>query len=488
MKLKENAKISPVASINMKIWGHMYSIRSFFKIKERDSRVRTEVAAGITTFLTMSYIIFLQPAILSGQLSGEPTGMSSQALIVGVCVAAAFGSILMGLWANYPIALAPGMGENFFFVSVIASCVSLGVAPPETAWQTALGVVFISGLIFLILSFLNVREALMNSISPSMKYAMAAGIGLFIALIGFQKGGVIHNEFGNYMLNTKGIDSYTSLIFFTGLFVIAVLHIRKVRGAILWGILASAAIALLVGKIHYGGLMKMPPSIGPVFAKMDFVNVFANILKLLPFIIIFTFMDMFDTLGTLVGVASQSGLMKDGKLPNAKRAFAADSIGTIFGVFCGQSTVTSYIESSAGVECGGRTGLTAVITGMCFLLAVLFTPFIEMIGHYPESGLNPIVAPALVIVGAMMIKCVRHIEWDDFSEAVPAFLILVGIPFMYSIADGLTIGFIAYPVIKLFGGKGREVSWLSYFLGVLLLLYMIFVKTGLLEEYFKHAM
>ena len=181
--------------------------------------------------------------------------------------------------------------------------------------------------------------------------------------------------------------------------------------------------------------------------------------------------------------------MKDGKLPNAKRAFAADSIGTIFGVFCGQSTVTSYIESSAGVEYGGRTGLTAVITGLCFLVAVVFTPFFEMIGHYPsETGLNPIVAPALVIVGAMMMKSVKNIEWDDFSEAVPAFLILVGIPFMYSIADGLSIGFIAYPIIKLLGGKGREVSWLSCFLAGLLLLYMSVVKTGILEEYLKYGL
>jgi AGZA family xanthine/uracil permease-like MFS transporter len=469
-------------------WGKfMHTIRGFFKIKERNSLVRTEVAAGITTFLTMSYIIFLQPAILSGKLSGEPTGMDYNALLVGVCIAAAFGSILMGLWSNYPIALAPGMGENFFFVSVVSSCVSLGVASPETAWQTALGVVFISGFIFLILSFMNVREVMMNSISPSMKYAMAGGIGLFIALIGFQKGGVIHTVFGNYMLNAKDLDSSTSMIFFTGLIVIAVLHVRKVKGAILWGILAAAGVAMFAGKIHYSGMVKMPPSIGPIFAKMDFYNVFVNIIKLLPFIIIFTFMDIFDTLGTLVGIASQSGLMKDGKLPNAKRAFAADSIGTIFGVFCGQSTVTSYIESSAGVECGGRTGLTAVVTGLCFLLAVLFTPFFSMIGQYP-GGINPIVAPALVIVGAMMMQSVRHIEWGDFSEAIPAFLILAGIPFTYSIADGLTLGFIAYPIIKLLGGKGKEVSWLTYLIGVLLLLYMIFIKTGILEEMLKNGM
>ena len=467
----------------------MHTIRGFFKLKERQTRVRTEVGAGITTFLTMSYIIFLQPAILSGQLSGHPTGMGYQTLIVGVCIASAFGSILMGLWANYPIALAPGMGENFFFMTVLAGCASLGVASPDTAWQTALGVVFISGFIFLILSFMNVREALMNSISPSLKHAMAGGIGLFIALIGFQKGGLITVSSGNYTLDVNAIDSYSSLIFFTGLIVIAILHVRKVRGAILWGMLAAGGVALFGGKIHFTGFVKMPPSIGPIFAKMDYYNVFSNIIQLLPFIIIFTFMDIFDTLGTLVGVASQSGLMKDGKLPNAKRAFAADSIATIFGVFCGQSTVTSYIESSAGVEYGGRSGLTAVVTGLCFLVAVLFTPFFAMIGQYQgENGINPIVAPALVIVGSMMMKSVRHIEWDDLSEAFPAFLMLVGIPFMYSIADGLMIGFIVYPLLKLFGGKWRETSYLSYFLGGVLLLYMIFVKTGLIKEYLKYGL
>ena len=473
----------------------MHTIRGFFKIKERKTKVRTEVVAGITTFLTMSYIIFLQPSILSGPFvdpsSGikyQSTGMPYDAVLIGVCVAAAFGSILMGLWANYPVALAPGMGENFFFVTVIGACISLGVASPETAWQTALGVVFISGAIFLILSFLNVREMMMNSISPSMKHAMACGIGLFIALIGFQKGGVIHSTGGIYTLNAASFDSKTSLIFFSGLIVIAVLHVLKVKGSVLWGILAAAGIALLCKKIQYHGFVKMPQSIGPVFAKMDLTNVFINIVKLLPFIIIFTFMDVFDTLGTLVGVTTQSGLMKDNKLPNAKRAFAADSIGTIFGVFCGQSTVTSYVESSTGVEYGGRTGLTAVTTGLCFLMALLFTPFIKMIGQYSDTtNINPIIAPALVIVGAIMMQSVKHIDWDDFSEAIPAFLILAGIPFTYSIADGLTLGFIAYPIVKLFGGKGKQIGWLTYLIGFILLLYIVFVKTKLLEELLKNG-
>ena len=463
----------------------MQSIRNFFRIGERKTTVRTEILAGITTFLTMSYIIFLQPAILSGKLSGHLTGMDSGALLVGVCVASAFGSILMGMLANYPIALAPGMGENFVFMGLIAACISMNIAPPETAWQTALGVVFVSGIIFLILSFLNIRGVMMNSISSSMKYAMTAGIGLFIALIGLQKGGVIHTVNDLYNLNTNGFDTVTSLIFFTGLIVISVLHVLKIRGSVLWGIIIAAAIALLCGKIKYNGLIAPPPVIGPVFCKVDFPSLFKNIIQLLPFIIIFTFMDLFDTLGTLVGVSTQAGLMKDGKLPNAKRAFAADSIATVTGVLCGQSTVTSYIESSTGVDCGGRTGLTAVTTGLCFLVAVFFSPFISMIGNYP-GNVNPIAAPALVIVGVMMMKSVRHIEWDDFSEAIPSFLIIAGIPFSYSIADGLTLGFIAYPVIKLLTGKGKDAGWLTYLMGTVLLLYMIFVKTGILQEYLKH--
>lgn len=462
----------------------MQTIRAFFKLKERKSSVKVEVFAGITTFMTMSYIIFVQPDILSGVFTGQNTGMDHSALVAGVCIAAAFGSILMGLWANYPIALAPGMGENFFFVSVISSCIALKVAPPETAWQTALGVVFLSGVLFLIISFLNVRELLMNSISPSMKHAMASGIGLFIALIGMKNGGIIHTVQGNYILNVAEFDSVTSLIFFTGLTVIAILHVLKIRGSVLWGILIAAAVAFFLGKIEFKGIVGKPPSIGPIFSQFDLTNVFINFFKLLPFIIIFTFMDVFDTLGTLVGVASQSGLMKDGKLPNSKRAFAADSIGTIFGVFCGQSTVTSYIESSTGVEYGGRTGLTAVTTGLCFIIAVFFTPFIGMIGNYP-GGINPITAPALVIVGAIMMQSVRKIDWDDFSEAIPSFLILAGIPFTFSIADGLTLGFIAYPVIKLFGGKAKEIGWLNYVIGLTLIIYLLCVKTGLLATWLK---
>ncbi|MCK5844682.1 MAG: NCS2 family permease [Victivallales bacterium] len=462
----------------------MKSIKSFFKVEERGSNVATESMAGITTFLTMSYIIFLQPYILSGAMSGQPTGMDIGALTVGVCIAAAFGSILMGMLANYPVALAPGMGENFFFISVVASIAAMGITPAGSAWQLALAVVLCSGLIFLILSFLNVRELLMIAISPSMKSAIAAGIGLFIALIGLRNGNVITTVNGHYILNADGLGSAASGIFLVGLLVTAVLHVLKIRGSVLWGIVAGAAMALVLNKIHYNGIVAKPPSIGPIFAKMDLPGFFANFALLIPYVIIFTFMDVFDTLGTLVGVSTQSGLMKDGKLPKAKQAFAADSIGTIVGVFYGQSTVTAYIESSTGVEYGGRTGLTAVVTGLCFIAAVFFTPLIAMIGNYP-GGINPITAPALVIVGAMMMKSVRDIDWDDFSEAVPSFLIMAGIPFTFSIADGLTLGFITYPAIKLFSGKAKEAGWLTYLIGGVLLAYLLLVKTGYLTQMLK---
>ena len=462
----------------------MNSIRDFFKLKERGSTVTTESMAGITTFLTMSYIIFLQPLILSGAISGKPTGMDAGALTVGVCVAAAFGCILMGLLANYPIALAPGMGENFFFISVVSSIAAMGVAPAGEAWRLALSVVLCSGIIFLVISFLNIRQLLMNSISPSMKSAIAAGIGLFIALIGLRYGNVIASSHGCYVLNSAGLGSAASAIFLVGLLVTAVLHVLKIRGSILWGIVAGTLLALALGKIKYDGILANPPSIGPIFGKMEFRGFFANFALMIPYIIVFTFMDVFDTLGTLVGVSTQAGLLKNDKLPKAKQAFAADSIATIFGVFCGQSTVTSYIESSTGVEFGGRTGLTAVVTGLCFIAAVFFTPMIGMIGNYP-GGINPITAPALVVVGAMMMKSVKNIDWDDFSEAVPAFLVLAGIPFTFSIADGLTLGFVTYPAIKLFSGKAKTIGWLTYLIGAVLLAYLLLVKTRWLAELLK---
>jgi AGZA family xanthine/uracil permease-like MFS transporter len=456
----------------------MKSVIGFFKIKERNSSVNIEVLAGVTTFMTMSYIIFLQPAILSGALTHSPTGMDVSALTVGVCLAAAIGSMLMGLLANYPIALAPGMGENFFFVSLVGACVSMKIAPPETAWQTALGVVFISGAIFLLISFFNIRGALLNAISPSLRHSIAAGIGLFIALLGLKNGHIIQTVNGSMILNSAAFTSVAGLVFCSSLIVTSIFYVLKVRGAVLCGIIIGTLIAFISGVVQFNGVFSIPPSVSPVFAKIDLNTVYANLFKLLPFIIIFTFMDVFDTLGTLVGIGMQAGIMKNGKFPNQKKAFAADSLATMTGVFFGQSTVTSYIESSTGVKSGGRTGLTALVVAICFIIAVFFTPLIKMIADFP-----PITAAALVFVGALMMSSAKNIDWDDAGEAIPAFLIMAGIPFTSSIADGIMLGLIVYPIINLFTMKRKTIGWLTYFLSFVMLIYLILVRTGLFKKF-----
>ena len=451
-------------------------IEKFFDIKTRGSSVGIEAVAGLTTFMTMAYIIFLQPTIMTGQTTGIKTGMDFGALLTGVCIAAAFGSILMGLLANYPVALAPGMGENFFFVlTVFPFCAALPGYSGEP-WRLALGVVFMSGIIFLILSFFRIRQILLKAISPNLTKAITAGIGVFIALLGLQNGGLIVSQGGHYALvnNLEKSSAFIPvLIFVAGLIATAALHILKTRGSILWGILAGAIVATITGQLHFDSFpVSLPPDIGPVFAKADIAGVFNNFLKLLPFIVVFAFMDVFDTLGTLIGVCTEAKLMKGNDLPNSTKAFAADATATVFGSVCGHSTVTSFIESATGVEHGGRTGLTAVFTGICFILAAFLAPLITTIAQC-----SAVTAPALVVVGAMMMKNVKDIDWDDYSEAIPSFLIFAGIPFTYSIADGLTLGFISYPLIKLFSGKARETGWLNYILALLLVLYLYFVRS-----------
>jgi AGZA family xanthine/uracil permease-like MFS transporter len=370
------------------------------------------------------------------------------------------------------------MGENFFFVSLVGACVSMKISPPETAWQTALGVVFVSGVIFLIISFFNIRGALINAISPSLRHAIAAGIGLFIALLGLKNGNIIHTVGGSMLLNSEVFTSLPGAVFCGALLVTSVFYVLKIRGAVLWGIVTGTVIAFIAGAVHFEGFFSIPPSVGPVFAKIDLHTVFSNLLKLLPFIIIFTFMDVFDTLGTLVGICMQAGLIKDGKFPDQKKAFAADSLATIAGVFFGQSTVTSYIESSTGVRSGGRTGLTAMIVAICFITAVFFTPLIKMVASFP-----PITAAALVFVGALMMSSAVNIDWDDAGEALPAFLILAGIPFTSSIADGIMFGLIVYPVINVFTPKRKTIGWLTYLLSFIMIVYLLVVRTGILKEF-----
>ena len=462
-------------------------LEKIFKLSENRTTVRTELIAGVTTFLTMAYIIVVQPAVLSGAMFGIKTGMDFGAVMTATCLSAALATVLMALLARYPIAQAPGMGENFFFVfSVIPAATAAGFA---NGWQVALGTVFISGVLFLILSLIGLRELIFNAISPSMKCAIAAGIGLFIAFIGLQNAGVIVKDPGSAVKLNTHFTSPDLVVFFVGLLTTAVFHARKMRGSILWGIvtatflsvvlklaLASSASPLiadsmLVKQFHVAkAFVAAPPSLAPTLFQADLIH--ALVPKMLPFVFISLFMLTFDAIGTLVGVCEQAGFMRDNKLPRAKQAMVSDAVGTVAGAALGTSTVTSFIESASGVEQGGRTGLTGIVVAGLFLVALFFSPVIAMVGSYP-----PITAPALVIVGAMLMQNIARIDWRDHTETIPAFLTLVGIPFSYSIADGLALGFISYPIIKLLSGRGRETGWLTSILAVVLVLYFVFVRS-----------
>jgi AGZA family xanthine/uracil permease-like MFS transporter len=468
-------------------------LERFFRLSENQTNVRTEVLAGVTTFLTMAYIIVIQPAVLSGKMFGTDMGLDFGAVTTATCISAALATAIMALYARYPIAQAPGMGENFFFVfSALPAATAAGFAH---AWQVALGVVFVSGVLFLILSLIGLRELIFNSVSPSLKNGIAAGIGFFIAFIGLQQAGVIVKDPGTAVkLNVACFASPDLVVFFVGVLTTAVLHARRVRGSILWGIIVSTALAcllkialphmptgisaerngtesMLATRFEFAtAIVALPPSLEPTFLKMDIAHAFTP--TMLPFVFVFLFMLTFDAIGTLIGVCEQAGFMHDNKLPRAKQAMVSDAIGTVTGAALGTSTVTSFIESAAGVEAGGRTGLSGLVVAALFLIALFFSPVIAMIGAYP-----PITAPALTIVGAMMMQNVAKIEWKDYTESIPAFLIVIGIPLSYSIADGLALGFISYAVVKAFSGRAREISWLTYLLAAVLVLYFVFVRS-----------
>jgi AGZA family xanthine/uracil permease-like MFS transporter len=466
--------------------GERRMFEKLFRLRENGTTVRTELTAGLITFLTMSYIIFVQPQVLSGG-----TGMGFDPVLAATCLAAAAATLVMAFAANYPIALAPGMGENFFFVlSVIPAAAGLDAVKSgqTTAWQVALGVVFVSGVLFFLVYLLGIRERMLNAISPSLKNAIAVGIGLFIAFIGLKNSGLILAHPATLVQLNAHFASPDLAVFFFGLLLTAALHTRRISGSILWGILGATALSAVLRLALAGSeaplvknsllmtafapakaIFAAPPSITPVFLKMDVLHAVSA--TMVPFVLMFLFMDVFDTLGTMIGVAEQAGFVKDNRLPRANRVMLADQTGTVLGAMLGTSTTTSYIESCAGVEHGGRTGLTALTTAALFLLALFLTPLVKMVASYPA-----ITAPALVIVGSMMVRNVCKIEWNDYSEAVPAFVTLIGVPLTYSISDGLALGFISYPIVKLLGGKGRDVSWVMYVLTPVLLLYLVFVR------------
>lgn len=438
-------------------------LEKLFQLQAKGTTIRTEIMAGLTTFMTMAYIIFLNPAILSSDFAGNPTGLSMDAAMLATCLAAFAATAMMGLYANFPIAQAPGMGENFFFISVIMALAAAGVA---NAWQVALGIVFIAGILFLIFSLLKFRKVLIDAVSPSMKNGIAVGIGLLIAFIGLQNGGIIVKNPGTGVAFNSNFLQADVLIFFVGLLFTSILYARKIRGAILWGILLSTILSIIIGKVGFNGIFGLPQD--HAIFKFDLKHAFR--FEYIPFILVFLFMDLFDTMGTLIGVGEQAGMMEDNQLPGGNKAFLSDSVGTCVGACTGTSTVTSFIESAVGVQYGGRTGLTSLTVAVLFLFALFFTPLIGMVGKY-----MPITAPALVIVGSMMVRNVTKIEWEDISESLPVFLLIIGIPLSYNIHDGMAMGFIAYPIIKLLSGKGKEIHWILYVIAAIFISRYLFI-------------
>jgi AGZA family xanthine/uracil permease-like MFS transporter len=376
----------------------------------------------------------------------------------------------MAFSANYPIALAPGMGINAYFAYTV--CLILGIP-----WQTALGCVFISGIIFLLLTVSRIRGLILHAVPEAIRYGTTCGIGLLIAFVGLKEAGIITSHPATFVRLGNLTNPATQISLF-GLLVTAIFLTKRIKGAILWGILATALMGIPTGVVKYQGIVSMPPSVIPTFLKLDILG--AMDLGLLTVIFVFLFVDIFDTVGTLVGVGEVGGFIKKGRLPRANRALFSDAVGTVVGSLCGTSTVTSYIESAAGISEGAKSGLANVVTGVLFLLALFFSPLVKMIGGgYPvEEGLylHPVTAPALIIVGSFMMHSVTRIDWKDYSESIPTFLTLIIIPLSFSIANGLAIGFISFAAIKLLIGKKHEVSWLVYLLGFLFILRFLFLK------------
>ncbi|ARP37472.1 NCS2 family permease [Vibrio syngnathi] len=407
-----------------------------FKLSENGTNVRTEIIAGLTTFLTMAYIIFVNPMILAD------AGMDHGAVFVATCLAAAIGCFIMGFVANYPIAQAPGMGLNAFFTYAVV--MGMGYT-----WQVALAAVFVSGVIFIFLSIFKIREWIINSIPMSLRVGISAGIGLFLAFIALSNAGIVVSNPAT-KVSLGDITAIAPMLGALGFFLTIALVHRGVKGAVMIAILAITAIGIAIGDVQYGGIMSTPPSLAPTFMQLDFSAVFE--IGMISVVFAFLFVDLFDTAGTLVGVATKANLIKeDGKLPRLNKALLADSTATSIGALLGTSNTTSYVESVAGVAEGGRTGLTAVVVGILFLLALFFSPLAGMIPAYATSG-------ALFYVAILMMSGLVGIDWRDLTEAAPVVVTCLLMPLTYSIAEGISLGFIAYAAIKLLSGKGRDVS------------------------------
>lgn len=431
----------------------MNAIERYFGINGSNTTVKTEVMAGITTFLTMAYIIFVNPNVLA------EAGMDKGAVFVATCLAAAVGCFIMGIFAKLPVALAPGMGLNAFFTYGVV----LGMG---YTWETALGAVFLSGCIFILLSLFKIREWIIDAIPATLKKSIVAGIGAFLGFIALQSAGIIVARESTLVM-LGDMTSFGPAMAALGFFIIAALAHKRVPGAVILGILIIAIISLIFGQTQFGGILSMPPSIAPTIMQLDIAGAF-NV-GMIAVIFAFLFVDLFDTTGSLVGITTKAGLIgKDGKIPNMGRALLADSTATVAGAMLGTSSTTSYIESVSGVASGGRTGLMAVTVGVMFLLSLFFAPLAGMIPAYATAG-------AIFYVAVLMMFSLKEIDWEDITEAAPAAVVLLFTPLTYSIADGIALGFITYTVVKAATGKFNEISIAVWVLSAVLLAKIIFL-------------
>lgn len=426
-----------------------------FKLTQNGTDVRTEITAGITTFMTMAYIIFVNPGILSA------TGMPFDALLVATCLSSALATLLMAFTANYPFALAPGMGLNAFFAFTVV--LGMGIS-----WQTALAAVFIEGILFIFLTLSKVREEVVNSIPTSLKIGVSAGIGLFIAFIGLQGSGIIVKNEAVMVGLGSFRDGAGPLLVLLGLVLMVAFEVRKIKGGILYGIAFVTLVGIPFGVTQLpSAVVSMPPSIAPIFFKMDFSSIATT--NFLVIMLTFFFVDFFDTVGTLVGVSSRANMLdENGKLERVGAALMSDAIGTTAGAVLGTSTVTTFVESASGVEQGGRTGLTALTVAVLFLLATFFSPLIAIV---PQAA----TAPALIMVGGYMMMSFKDMKFDDWTEFFPAMLAFFMMPFAYSIAVGIEFGIVSYVILKLVTGRSKELHWIMYILAVLFILNRAFL-------------
>lgn len=422
----------------------------FFKLAEHGTSVKTELLAGFTTFLAMAYILVVNPAVL------HAAGIPFDQVFMATVISAVVGTLFMALFANHPIAIAPGMGLNAYFTSVVAST--------GLTYQTVLGTVFIAGVLFLLLSLTRLREALIKAIPDSLKFGITAGIGLFIAFLGLKMSGIVVANPSN-LVTFGDLHRSVTLLTVIGIFVTLILMARRVPGALFIGMAVTALIGYFTGQLHFEGIVSAPPA--PVFMDMNLSGVFTQ--GLYTTVFAFLLVTLFDTTGTLIGVAEQTGAMKNGEFPRAKSALLADATATTVGSLFGTSPTTAFIESTTGVAAGGRTGLTSLVVAALFLLSIFFSPLVSAI-----SSLSAITAPALIIVGCFMMEGLARIKWKQFDEAFPAFAILLMMPLTASIATGIAVGFITYPVMKLVSGKGREVHPLLYVFGLIFIIQLTF--------------